>query len=183
MTRVYDSEMTMSAGSGLKSFDCPEFDRCSFDEEVHIAYGLKLKFHRCSVNFDVDHRLLGRRACVVLRTEMACEDDAYVHAKCNDKDLPRKSRSHMSYIIYERRYSGFQPPARVKLTLRIFLLLLNFFQIILILTVSQQMHDTYMYDMTTEMKVYILPHKYDTRLFPKVFPNIFLLSQVINIYT
>ena len=72
MTRVYDSEMTMSAGSGLKSFDCPEFDRCSFDEEVHIAYGLKLKFHRCSVNFEVDHRLLGRRACVVLRTEMAC---------------------------------------------------------------------------------------------------------------
>jgi hypothetical protein len=72
MTRVYDSEMTRSAGSGLKSFDCPEFDRCSFDEEVHIAYGLKLKFHRCSVNFEVDHRLLGRRACVVLRTEMAC---------------------------------------------------------------------------------------------------------------
>ena len=70
---VYDSEMTRSAGSGLKSFDCPEFDRCSFDEEVHIVYGLKLSFHRCSVNFDVDHRLLERRACDVLRTEVACE--------------------------------------------------------------------------------------------------------------
>ena len=23
----------------------------------------------------------------------ACEDDAYVHAKCNDKDVPRNSRS------------------------------------------------------------------------------------------
>ena len=51
----------------LRSFDCPEFDRCSFDEEVHIVYGLKLNFHRCSVNFDVDHRLLGRRVSVVLR--------------------------------------------------------------------------------------------------------------------
>ena len=73
MTGVFDSEMTRSAGSGLKSFDCPEFDRCSFDEEVHIVYGLKLNFHRCSVNFDVDHRLLERRDCDVLRTEVACE--------------------------------------------------------------------------------------------------------------
>ena len=67
---VYDSEMTLVRD--LRSFDCPEFDRCSFDEEVHIVYGLRLNFHRCSVNFDVDHRLLGRRACVVLRAEVAC---------------------------------------------------------------------------------------------------------------
>ena len=122
MTRVYDSEMTMSAGSGLKSFDCPEFDRCSFDGEVHIVCGLKLKFHRrvgqlrCHPS---PPRKTRSRRCFV-RKWRACEDDDYVHAKRNDKDVPRNSRSHMSYIIYERRYSGFQPLARVKLTLRIF---------------------------------------------------------------
>ena len=94
MTGVFDSEMTRSAGSGLKSFDCPEFDRCSFDEEVHIVYGLKLNFHRCSVNFDVDHRLLGDAlaSCFVQKWR-ASEDDAYVHAKRNDKDVPRNSRT------------------------------------------------------------------------------------------
>ena len=34
------------------------------------------------------------------------------------------------------------------------------------------MHDTYMYDMTTEMKVYILPHKYVQVRFQK-FSQIF----------
>ena len=44
------------------------------------------------------------------------------------------------------------------------------------------MHDTYMYDMSTEMKVYLYSSaQVCTSLFPKVFPNIFLLSQVINI--
>ena len=65
---IYVYVYVLSVVASFRSFDCPEFDRCSFDEEVHIVYGLKLKFHRCSVNFEVDHRLLGRRACVVLRT-------------------------------------------------------------------------------------------------------------------
>ena len=72
-----------------------EFDRCSFDGEVHIVCGLKLKFHR-----RVDQlrchpsppRKTRSRRCFV-RKWRACEDDDYVHAKRNDKDVPRNSRT------------------------------------------------------------------------------------------
>ena len=34
-----------------------------------------------------------RLASCFVQKWRACEDDAYVHAKCNDKDVPRNSRS------------------------------------------------------------------------------------------
>ncbi|ACO68523.1 predicted protein [Micromonas commoda] len=70
--RTNEEMTTRSAGSG-RSFR--RFGRCSFDEEVHIyiySLDVKLNFHRRSVNFDVDHRLLRRRVCVVLPSEVAC---------------------------------------------------------------------------------------------------------------
>jgi hypothetical protein len=56
-----------------------------------------MNFHRCLVNLDVDHRLQedAFASCFVQKWR-ACEDDAYVHAKCNDKDVPQNSRSQQN---------------------------------------------------------------------------------------